>query len=145
MANKYSTIQQHEPLRIPDGWTGDKRRLIAQLEEIFDDIYKRFGRLKLDDMSDSFRIEFSSKVTGEDVDQAIEDIDEFHNTAVDIDRKGVTINTTGAVRAVVDEEEQLIVDEDGVSAKVLVARESLIAPNVVNKLLSAEIPWRGGI
>lgn len=52
MADKYSTIKQHEPLRVPDGWGQKEKRLIAQLEEIFDDIYARFGRLKLTDMSE---------------------------------------------------------------------------------------------
>lgn len=51
MSDKYSTIRQHEPLRVPDGWGAKEKRLIAQLEEILDDIYSRFGRLKITDMS----------------------------------------------------------------------------------------------
>lgn len=51
MSEKYTTIQQHEPLRIPSGWTEQERRLIAQLEEIFDDLYRRFNRLRLEDLN----------------------------------------------------------------------------------------------
>ena len=50
--NKYTTIQQHEPLRVPEGWGQKEKRFVAQLEEILDDIYRRFGRLKIKDMSE---------------------------------------------------------------------------------------------
>lgn len=48
---KYTTIQQHEPIRIPSGWNEQERRLIAQLEEIFDDLYRRFNRIRIEDLS----------------------------------------------------------------------------------------------
>jgi len=47
---KYPTIQQHEPLRVPSNWSGQEKKLIVQLEEIFDDIYRRFGRLRIEDL-----------------------------------------------------------------------------------------------
>ena len=49
MADKYSTIQQHQPLRVPNSFDKQGRALIVQLDEIFDDIYRRFGRLKVSD------------------------------------------------------------------------------------------------
>ena len=55
----YSTIQQYQPLRVPQGWERQEKALIVQLEEIFDDIYRRFGRLKLSDMSKDFRSSFT--------------------------------------------------------------------------------------
>lgn len=55
MADKYSTIQQHQPLRVPTSFDKQGRALIVQLDEIFDDIYKRFGRLRLEDMGKVFR------------------------------------------------------------------------------------------
>ena len=55
MADKYSTIQQHQPLRIPAGWDKQEKALIVQLDEIFDDIYRRYGRLRLEDFGSSFR------------------------------------------------------------------------------------------
>lgn len=58
MSSNYSTIQQHEPLRVPAGWGTQEKRFIAQLEETFDDIYRRFGRLRLEDMSESLQKEF---------------------------------------------------------------------------------------
>lgn len=51
MADKYSTIQQHQPLRVPSSFDKYGRALVLQLDEIFDDIYRRFGRLKPSDFS----------------------------------------------------------------------------------------------
>lgn len=50
MATRYSTIKQHQDLRIPEGWSKQERALIVQLEEVFDDIYRRFGRLTAKDL-----------------------------------------------------------------------------------------------
>lgn len=50
MADKYSTIQQHQPLRVPASFDRQGRALIVQLDEIFDDIYRRFGRLRVEDL-----------------------------------------------------------------------------------------------
>jgi hypothetical protein len=55
MADKYSTIKQHQPLRTPSGWNKEEKTLIVQLEEIFDDIYRRFGRLKFSDLGDDMQ------------------------------------------------------------------------------------------
>lgn len=55
MADKYSTIQQHQPLRVPRGWGKQEKALIVQLDEVFDDIYRRFGRLRMEDMGKTFR------------------------------------------------------------------------------------------
>ena len=56
MAN--STIQQHQPLRVPRNWNTQEKALIVQLDEVFDDIYRRFGRLRIEDMGDKFRKRF---------------------------------------------------------------------------------------
>lgn len=50
MADKYSTIQQHQPLRVPSSFDKQGRALIVQLDEILDDIYRRFGRLRFEDL-----------------------------------------------------------------------------------------------
>jgi hypothetical protein len=55
MADKYSTIQQHQPLRVPESFDRQGKALIVQLDEIFDDIYRRFGRLRIEDMGKVFR------------------------------------------------------------------------------------------
>lgn len=112
MASNYSTIQQHEPLRVPNGWTGEDRRLIAQLEEIFDDIYRRFGRLGLSDLSEGVRnIIKSAEGLRIEVFDAIENIDEFHGTTVEITNAGVGIKT-GGIFAV--DSEKFDIDENGV-------------------------------
>jgi hypothetical protein len=52
---KYATIQQRQPLRVPTGWTEEDKRLVVQLESILDDIYRRFGRLALQDFESGLR------------------------------------------------------------------------------------------
>lgn len=55
MADKYSTIQQYQPFRVPSGWDKQERQFILQLEETLDDIYRRFGRLRFEDMGEKFQ------------------------------------------------------------------------------------------
>lgn len=55
MADMLASIQQHEPLRVPAGWDKQERAMLMQLEGILDDIYRRFGRLRLEDMGKAFR------------------------------------------------------------------------------------------
>lgn len=59
MATDYSTIQQHQPLRVPAGWGKQEKSFVVQMEEILDDIYRRFGRLRLADMGEAFRKQIS--------------------------------------------------------------------------------------
>lgn len=113
MSDKYNTIQQHEPLRVPSGWTAEEKRLIAQLEEIFDDLYRRFNRLRLEDMGSELRKTLVSaadsvtaieqtareiKLTAERIDK-IEDgtvpVGAVENTAVEVKPAGVSIKTGG--------------------------------------------------
>ena len=35
--------RHHEPIPIPNKWSGDERRFGVKLEETLDDIYQRFG------------------------------------------------------------------------------------------------------
>lgn len=95
--------------------------------------------------SEQFSVELSEKVSQKDVDESIENIDEFHNTAFSITARGMEMNTTGSIRAIVDGDEELTIDEDGVSAKRLVAREEIYAPNLLTKHMSNVIPWKGAI
>ena len=55
MTKKYSSIQQHEPLRVPTGWGDQEKRFIVQLEEILDDLYRRFNRIKLSDLGSELK------------------------------------------------------------------------------------------
>ena len=45
MSDNKAMIPQHEPLRVPQGWTDQARAFVMQLERIFNDIYKRFRNL----------------------------------------------------------------------------------------------------
>lgn len=67
--SKYVTTHQYEPLRTPQGWSGDERRFIAQLTDIFDDIYRRFGRLRMEDLSGKTQAVINAKAESEDVEK----------------------------------------------------------------------------
>ena len=40
------TIMQHQPLRTPQGWTGQNAALVMQIDRLFDDVYKQITLLK---------------------------------------------------------------------------------------------------
>lgn len=64
MATKYTTIQQHEPLRVPSGWGQQERAFIAQLEELFDDVYRRFNRIRMRDLSEPLQSTIQESADG---------------------------------------------------------------------------------
>lgn len=72
MSSDYSTIQGHEPLRVPQGWNQQERAFVVQMEEILDDIYRRFGRLRVQDL-------------GKDLKQVVEDVTGLSYTQYTID------------------------------------------------------------
>jgi hypothetical protein len=59
-----TSYHQHEPLRPPASWNTSEKRFVAQLEEILDDLYRRFNRLRLEDMSPGYRQKFKSLQDG---------------------------------------------------------------------------------
>lgn len=100
--------------------------------------------LQVEESAEGLKVEVSEKVTQKEVDESIENIDEFHNTAVDIEDDGITMNTTGSIRALVNDIEQLTIDQDGVAAKQVVADE-VHAGNIVEMHMSSTAEWKGGI
>lgn len=90
MSEKYSTIQQHQPLRVPDGWNQKERSLILQIEEIFDDLYRRFNRLNLKDLSPQLR-----KTIVESVEKLELTITKDENGEMSLKTSKVTINPGG--------------------------------------------------
>ena len=59
--NKYNVIEQHQPLRVPSSFDRQGKQLVIQIDELLDDIYKRFGRLGMKDMSSEFRFVIDNK------------------------------------------------------------------------------------
>lgn len=108
---------------------------VTQLEE---------RMLTVEESAEGLKVEVSSKVTQGEVDASIDAIDEFHNTAVDITADGIKMNTTGSIRAIVDDVERLTIDETGVNAPLIMADE-VHAGNLVEMHLSASAEWKGGI
>lgn len=109
----YSTIQQHEPLRVPAGWGEGEKRFVAQLEEVLDDLYRRFNRLRIEDFNKSVRL------TYEQIEVWAEDgIDKVNSTAVTINSSGLYVKTNGVVEIQAGatftvSSGNFIVDEDG--------------------------------
>lgn len=46
MAENKQTIRQHEPLRVPQGWTEQARALVIQIERVFDRVFSLLGKKK---------------------------------------------------------------------------------------------------
>lgn len=44
MAN--ATIKQHEQIRVPNGWDGQSKALVIQINRVFDDIYRMIGLME---------------------------------------------------------------------------------------------------
>lgn len=37
---------QHEQVRVPQGWTGQARTMVIQINQILSDIYSRIGKIE---------------------------------------------------------------------------------------------------
>lgn len=112
MATKYTTIQQHEPLRVPSGWGQQERAFIAQLEELFDDVYRRFNRIKMRDLSEPLQntiqesadgvTEVKTSIVQTNAQIALK-LDKtapsvgVNNSAILIDTDGIHLNSEGSI------------------------------------------------
>lgn len=108
MSTGYTTYQQHEPLRAPSGWSSQEKRFVAQLEELFDDIYKRYNRLRLEDMSPAFRKSFK---------QIMDDGAELRND-LDITAAGLSAEITRASTAEGNLSTSISATASGLSAEI---------------------------
>lgn len=52
---RYETVQSYQPIRTPAGWNAEDKKLIVQLTDILDDLYKRFNRLRFEDLGEKLR------------------------------------------------------------------------------------------
>lgn len=59
---KYSTIQQHQPLYAPKGWSEEEKRFVRTLQGILEDIYKRYGRLTVKDLGEALNETIADEV-----------------------------------------------------------------------------------
>lgn len=55
MQSKAISRKQHEALRVPSGWSEQDRALVIQLERILDNLYSKFGRIRLIDLSNELQ------------------------------------------------------------------------------------------
>lgn len=58
---------QYEAPKLPSGWTADEKRFYNGVIDVFDDIYRRWGRLGEKDLSVKLRTLISDKADGETV------------------------------------------------------------------------------
>ena len=61
MGNK-RMIPQHEVMRTPEGWSGQERAFVVQLERVHDDIYKHFRPLTIADFSPELLAQLKEKL-----------------------------------------------------------------------------------
>jgi len=88
---KYSTIHQHEPLPTPSAWTDEERRFAYKLEQTLDDIYRRFNRLKMIDLSEQLQDVITSNTENiASAQGSIVDIQTVIEIALTIANSGVT-------------------------------------------------------
>ena len=64
--------RQHERLRVPEGWQGQARALIQQLERIHDDLYNLLGKGDIPEAVQEFMDDASSDIEG--LETAVEDM-----------------------------------------------------------------------
>lgn len=118
---KYSTIQQHEPLRTPSSWTDQERRFVSQLEEIFDDIYRRFNRIRLSDLNSDLRETVKSSFDGVNkhetkISQTAEKLESLAS-----DQSGLKTQATQTAEKL----ESLAADQSGLKTQVTQTAEKL--------------------
>lgn len=104
MSREYSTIQQHEPLRTPSGWNQQERMLVVQLDEILDDIYRRFGRLTIEDFGKALK-------------KTIEDA-EGNIASLLVDVSGITLEVQGLDTDVTNLQNNKYTIRSGIDIKV---------------------------
>lgn len=55
MGTANASIQQHDIVRAPSSLGAEGRRMVTQINDVFTDIYRRFGRLRIEDMGDTLK------------------------------------------------------------------------------------------
>lgn len=98
--------------------------------------------MEIEATAEQLRIQVGEKTVKEQIDEGIDAIETFENTAVTINKDGMFVNTTGRIEFSVDDDPQLTINEEGVNAQLVVAKE-VRAENVVTKLLGNTAEWKG--
>jgi hypothetical protein len=78
---KYVTTQQYEPLRAPSNWNSEEKKLVQQLTDRLDDLYGRFNRLRVEDLSQKAKDAIFAKIVADRL-----DVDEIMGGIAFIDR-----------------------------------------------------------
>lgn len=96
---KYNTIQQYQPIRPPASFDRQGKQMVIQISEIFDDIYRRFGRLDMNDMSKKFKVTIDGKYD--------------RISGIEIDEDGVSITGSKYVKIAADDGGEWEYNADG--------------------------------
>ncbi len=103
MENKSNVnhTQQYEPPKTPSDWSEAGKKFVVQLTEILDDIYRRFGRLRLEDLAPGVRK--TIKDTAGNVLEIRQTAEGLALTVTDVKGKLTEIKvTTDGIQAAVD-------------------------------------------
>lgn len=161
--SSYNTIQQHQPLRVPHSWGTAERRFVAQLEEVLDDIYRRFGRLRWEDLGKVLQHRFTSadgkisqlEQTAEQFEVRLSELgtpEELANAILRINHDGIFLlggavdmqTDNFAITSLADGEEMLHLDKQGLDVP-LVSADVIRSPSVVSVHQGSTLAFSGGI
>lgn len=90
-------VHQHQPLVAPSNWSPENgRRFVMQLEDVLDDIYRKFGRLGYNDLHKSVKDEIISfESYAEGLKDGSETVQRVKNSKVEISPDGIKLNHEG--------------------------------------------------
>ena len=131
-----ATIQQYEPPRVPGTWDYEGKRFAQRLLDIFDDIYRRFGRLGLTDLNKTLRSQITTAI--DEAGQASSSIEQLPGQIIATVKETITDDLEGRVHANETAIEQLpdtikaTVNENGVqTAQVMLDQNGVSIKSAV--------------
>lgn len=129
MADKpLPNLQQHEPFRIPQGWGRQERVLISQLEQVFDDLYRRFGRIRVEDLAKDVQTDIKESAVGvREIRQEVVDIQDNL-----VENYSTTSQTASAITAAVADRYQKFTQVEITSAGLAIVGTGKFTVNMQN-------------
>ena len=115
MADNKQRVRQHEPLRVPQGWTDQARSLVMQIERVFDKIFSLLGKHRedIDGKKDKQTAKTSPSASGSTL-AFIDTISQDEEGVITATKKNVSVAnnlTTTAAGSVLDARQGKALDD----------------------------------
>lgn len=115
MADNKQRVRQHEPLRVPQGWTDQARSLVMQIERVFDKIFSLLGKHRedIDGKKDKQTAKTSPSASGNTL-AFIDTISQDEEGVITATKKNVSVAnnlTTTAAGSVLDARQGKALDD----------------------------------